>query len=98
MLTVRQYAALGDEFLLAAVPYRHEGLSHHFLVVPVAGGPAQLLTAIPGADSPDDLQRAWNALQATFNGSVPSPETFEQLVAKTAVAQRGHAVTKDVTN
>jgi arylsulfatase A-like enzyme len=97
MLTVRQYAALSDDFLVAAVPYRSEGLTHHFLVVPATGGPAQLLTHAPGADSPADLRRAWDALQGNFAGAIPTAEKLESVVAKTTVASGGQAVTTRVT-
>ena len=34
MLGIRQYAAIGDEYMLVALPFRSEGLSHHFVVLP----------------------------------------------------------------
>jgi arylsulfatase A-like enzyme len=96
MLTIRQYAAVGDEYLLAALPYRGEGLSHHFIAVPIQGGPARLLTVAPGTDEPEDLRRLWNAMQANFAGIVPSAELLESTVAKSSVAHRWQAVTPNV--
>jgi hypothetical protein len=97
MLGIRQYAAIGDEWMLVALPYRGEGLSHHFVVLPKAGGVPQLLAAAPAPDAPADLLRVWNAMQTTFAGIVPSGEALESVVAKTAVAHRGRPVTQDVT-
>jgi arylsulfatase A-like enzyme len=96
MLGIRQYAAIGDEWMLAALPYRAEGLSHQYVVVPLQGGAAQLLTAAPGADSPEDLRRVWNAMQANFRGIVPTAEMLDSAVAKSTVAHRWQAVTPDV--
>lgn len=97
MLGIRQYAAVGDEYLLAAVPYRADGLSHQFLVVPKDGGEVRLLLNVPNAESPDDLRRVWDAMQMNFAGIVPTAELLEKFVGDTAVAQRGQAVTLDVT-
>lgn len=97
MLGIRQYAAVGDEWMLVALPFRSEGLSHHFLVLPKAGGEPQLLIAAPAADAPEDLRRVWNAMQANFAGIVPSGAKLESVVAKTAVAHSGRRVTPDVT-
>jgi arylsulfatase A-like enzyme len=97
MLGVRQYAAIGDEWMLVAVPFRSEGLSHHFLVLPRNGGQPQLLTGAPTQDAPEDLRRVWNAMQSNFAGIVPTGEKLEAVVAKTTVADRGQAVTPHVT-
>jgi len=97
MLGIRQYAAIGDEYLLVALPYRSEGLSHHFVVLPKNGGVPQLLASAPKPDAPEDLRRVWDAMQSNFAGNVPSADTLERVVAKAAVAQSGRAVTPNVT-
>jgi len=97
MLTIRQYAAIGDEYLLAAVPFRSEGLSHHYLLLPKHGGKPQLVTGAPSDDAPEDVRRVWNAMQSNLPGIVPSAETLERVVAKSTVAQSGRAVTPHVT-
>jgi arylsulfatase A-like enzyme len=98
MLTIRQYAAMGDEYLLVALPYfRSGGLSHMFIMLPKNGGVPQLLAGSPTADAPEDLRRVWDAMQVNFTGSIPSTETYDSGVAKSAVAQRGQAVTPNVT-
>jgi hypothetical protein len=98
MLTIRQYAAVGDEYLLAALPYfRSGGLSHMFVVLRKEGGVPQLLAGPPTPDAPEDLRRVWDAMQINFAGSVPSSETYARGVADSAVAQRGQAVTPQVT-
>ena len=97
MLGIRQYAAIGDEYMLVALPYRSEGLSHHFIFLPKNGGAPQLLTSAPTADAPEDLRRVWNAMQSNLAGIVPSGETLESVVAKTTVAQSGRGVTPNVT-
>ena len=97
MLAIRQYAAIGDEWMLVAVPYRSEGLSHHFLVLPKSGGTPQLLSAPPLPDAPEDLRRVWDAMQTNLDGIVPSAEKLSSVVSKATVAHRGQAVTPDVT-
>jgi hypothetical protein len=97
MLAIRQYAAIGDEWMLVAVPFRSEGLSHHFLVLPKTGGVPQLLAAAPLPDAPEDLRRVWDAMQANFHGIVPSAETLARVTGTTAVAHRGQPVTSNVT-
>lgn len=97
MLSIRQYAAIGDEYMLVAVPYRSEGLSHHFLVLPKAGGQPSVLTAAPAADAPEDLRRVWSAMQTTLAGIVPTGETLESVVSKSTVAHSGRPVTPNVT-
>jgi len=98
MLAIRQYAAVGDEWMLVAVPYRSEGLSHHFLVLPKTGGTPQLLAAAPLPDAPEDLRRVWDAMQSNFPGILPSAETLEAVVrSKTTVAHSGRPVTPNVT-
>src|SRR5688572_16822085 len=97
MLGIRQYAAIGKEYMLVALPYRSEGLSHHFVVLPKDGGKPQLLASAPTPDAPEDLRRVWDAMQTTFAGIVPSGETLESVVAKTTVAQSGRGVTPNVT-
>ena len=97
MLGIRQYAAIGDEWMLVALPFRSEGLSHHFVVLPKAGGEPKLLISAPTPDAPEDLRRVWDAMQSNFAGIVPSGETLESVVAKTTVAHRGRPVTPDVT-
>jgi hypothetical protein len=92
MLAIRQYAAVGDEWMLVAVPFRSEGLSHHFLVLPKAGGTPQLLAGAPLPDAPEDLRRVWDAMQTNFNGIVPSAERLDRVAAKATVAHRGQAV------
>lgn len=96
MLAIRQYAAIGDEWMLVAVPFRAEGLSHHYLVLPKTGGVPQLLASAPTPDAPEDLRRVWNAMQSTFTGIVPSGDTLESVVAKTTVAPRSRGMTPDV--
>jgi len=96
MLTIRQYAAIGDEYLLAAVPFRSEGLSHHYLLLPKNGGKPQLLTGAPLPDAPEDVRRVWNAMQTNLPGLVPSAEALERVVAKSTVAQSGRGVTPNV--
>jgi arylsulfatase A-like enzyme len=97
MLAIRQYAAVGDEFLLAALPFRKEGLSHMFVLVRKEGSVPQLLATAPMPDAPADLHRVWDAMQANFDGIVPTASQIESDVSKTAVAQRGRTVTSHVT-
>lgn len=97
MLGIRQYAAIGDEFLLAALPFRKEGLSHMFVLLHKEGSVPQLLASAPTPDAPEDLRRVWDAMQTTLAGIVPTGEQLESNVAKTAVAGRGRTVTPDVT-
>jgi hypothetical protein len=98
MLAIRQYAAVGDEWMLVALPYRSEGLSHHYLVLPKTGGTPQLLAAAPMPDAPEDLRRVWDAMQANFTGIVPSADTLNEVVrSKTTVAHSGRPVTSHVT-
>jgi hypothetical protein len=98
MLGVRQYAAVGDEFLLAALPFRKDGLSHMYVLIRKEGSAPQLLMTAPTADAPQDLHRIWNAMQANFSGLIPTAEQINSIdVSKTAVAQRGRTVTSNVT-
>ncbi len=97
MLGIRQFAAIGDELMLAALPYRKEGLSHHFVVLSKSGGLPRLLSAAPDADAPEELQRLWTAMQTTFPGIVPSQQQLEQVVAESAVAHNDQSPTLSVT-
>ncbi len=84
MLTIRQYAAIGDEYLLVAVPFRSEGLSHHYLLLPKTGGKPQLLTGAAftrcsggraprlGCDA-DESRRASYLRLRLSNESSPNP-------------------------
>jgi len=96
MLWVRQYAAVGDDFLLAALPFRKDGLSHMFVLIRKEGGAPQLLAGGPSDDAPEDLHRVWKAMQENFSGIVPTTAQIEASVSKTAVAQRGRTVTSNV--
>jgi len=98
MLGVRQFAAVGDEFLLAALPFRKDGLSHMFVLIKKEGSVPQLLATAPTPDAPEDLRRVWDAMQANFPGLVPTAAQINEIdVSKTAVAQRGRTVTSNVT-
>jgi arylsulfatase A-like enzyme len=98
MLGIRQYAAVGDEFLLAALPFRKEGLSHMFVLISKNGSVPQLLASAPTPDAPQDLHRVWDAMQANFEGIVPTAAQIESgAVSETAVARRGRTVTSHVT-
>lgn len=97
MLGIRQYAAVGDEFLLAALPFRKEGLSHMFVLIRKEGSVPQLLVSAPTPDAPADLHRVWDAMQTNFSGIVPTAAQIESDVSKTTVARRGRTVTSHVT-
>jgi arylsulfatase A-like enzyme len=96
MLSIRQYAAVGDEWMLVALPFRSEGLSHQFVVLPKSGGQPQLLSSAPTPDAPEDLRRVWDAMQTNFHGLVPTGETLEKVVANSTVSGGGRPVTQDV--
>jgi hypothetical protein len=97
MLAIRQYAAIGDEWMLAAVPFRSEGLSHHYLVLAKTGGEPRVLASAPTPDAPEDLRRVWDAMQSSLGGIVPSREKLESVVSKTTVARGSRGVTSRVT-
>jgi hypothetical protein len=67
LLVERQYAALGDESLLAAIPSPTELRSYRYVVVPHNGGPAKPLLTIPGSSESAELRRLWQALYSEFH-------------------------------
>jgi hypothetical protein len=89
LLHIRQYAALGDKLLLAAIPAKAGGLSHHFVVVERSGGEPRRLTQVPGADEPAELQRLWRSLHDEFGAVLPAEGLFGD-VASTTVASSDH--------
>jgi arylsulfatase A-like enzyme len=96
LLRIRQYAALGDKLLLAAIPRRVEGTaqltggpSHSFLVIDRRGGLPGRLTKIPDQDSPPELRQLWYAMYAQFGAVLPPPDSVGD-VAVVAVADKGH--------
>jgi arylsulfatase A-like enzyme len=71
LLRERQYAALGKEFLIAAIPPNDEADTRGFqyFVVDQRGGKPQPLNGPPGPEAPAEVQALWQALQGHF-GSV----------------------------
>jgi hypothetical protein len=67
LLIERQYAAVGQQFLVAAVPNK-TGPGFEYLTVPLAGGRPRQMFAAPDSSEPEVLA-LWNALHAEF-GSV----------------------------
>lgn len=91
LLIDRQYAAIGDRQLVAAVPRRNpEGFN--FLAVDLEGGGHRQLFEPPTADQPE-LQLLWTALHSKFAVIRNAP----QGVADPAVANRGRTIPQSVT-
>jgi arylsulfatase A-like enzyme len=89
LLHNRQYAAMGDKLLLAALPSKMDGLSHHFVVVDRQGGEPRRLTHVPGPADAPELQRLWHALYGEFGNVLPPEGTFGD-VASSTVASNDH--------
>jgi hypothetical protein len=91
LLTHRQYAAVGDRYLLAAVPRKIEP-GFYFLVVDIEGGLPKQLLVPPG---PEDLELSalWTALHAKLESirAIPPP------VANSAVANTDLTIPPGVT-
>lgn len=84
LLKDRQFAAIGDTQLLAAVP-RNTGVGQDFLTVPLAGGvPRQLPDELPPPEEAE-LRALWTALHGEFG---PTIEARRKAVAASAVANR----------
>ena len=95
LLTIRQYAAIGDQWLLAAIPNATPGgPSHEFLYVPVGGGFPRKLSGAPAADAPVELHRLWKDLHAEFGALLPP---LAEGVASPAVSGNQQTVTPSVT-
>jgi arylsulfatase A-like enzyme len=95
LLTIRQYAAIGDQWLLAAIPNATPGgPSHEFLYVPVGGGFPRKLAGAPAADAPEELHRLWKDLHAEFGTLLPP---LPEGVASPTVSGNQQTVTPSVT-
>ena len=68
LLLQRQYAALGEHFMVAAFPSRTEP-GFNYLAVSLTGGTPRQMLAPPTADEPE-LQKLWLALHARFAGTL----------------------------
>lgn len=97
LLSVRQYAALGEQWLVAAIPrWRPGDASHRFLFVAVSGGFPQRIEGAPGANVPEEVRRLWRDLHREFGDSLP-PLTGPDAVADAPVAGNTQRVTPSVT-
>ena len=88
LLEGRQYAAIGDKLLLAAIPTGGTKGLHQFLVIDLAGGPPERVPGTPDENAPPELRELWKAMYAEF-GAVLPPEAPPSTVANPAVASRG---------
>jgi hypothetical protein len=70
---VRQVAALGDHWLLAAIPSQIDG-RHLRLAVPLGGGFPRRLESIEGSTDPE-LVRLWHALDRRFPAVLAHPDS-----------------------
>ncbi len=66
VLNARQYAALGDQFLVSAIPDPVGGTFRYFAVDQHGGAP-QPLTDESAATAPAEVSRLWKALRAEFS-------------------------------
>jgi hypothetical protein len=98
LLNIRQYAAIGDTLMLAALPDQAAGspVSHRFVSVPLKGGAAQRVISPPGADQPAELKALWIAMHQEF-GTVLPPQPVAAGVASPAVAGNQQTVAPSVT-
>jgi len=83
LLLDREYAAIGDSYLVGAFPSL-TGPGHDYLAVPLSGGAPRQLFAEPSADEPE-LRILWTALHAEFGAVL---DARRQSVAADAVANR----------
>lgn len=84
LLANRQYAAVGDEHMIAAFPKSGGGFD--YLTVALAGGAPRPLYAEPPVDEPE-LHALWTALQAEF-GYLLQRQFERQPVAVSGVANQ----------
>jgi hypothetical protein len=89
MLSFRQYAAIGNELLLAAVPFNRDGLSHQIMVLNKSGGIPILMGGNPEPDDSEELHLLWATMQTHLAGIVPTGEQIADAVARTTVATSG---------
>ncbi len=65
LLRERQYAALGNQYLVAAIP-TPDGTGFHYFAVDQHGGVPQALSGAPGPQAPQEIGALWGALQVEF--------------------------------
>jgi hypothetical protein len=85
LLAGRQFAAVGEKYIVGSFPRKH-GAGSDFLAVPVAGGEPRRLLAEPEADEPE-LRGLWIALHTEFS----------ELISRQSVADRERTVPHSVT-
>jgi hypothetical protein len=90
----RQYAALGKERVVAALPKKGGG--YDYLALSLAGGVPQRLEDQPPADQPE-LRTLWAALHSEFGDTLQS-KWKTQHVTVDGVANPQQIVTPNVTN
>jgi hypothetical protein len=92
LLQSRQYAAIGERHLVAAVP-NHDGPGFEYVGLDLDGGPIRQLADAPSAEEPE-LRALWAALHVEFADVL---RDGPQSVAGAAVADPERKVTRDVT-
>ena len=88
LLEGRQYGAIGEKLLLAAIPTGGTQGLHQFIVVDLTGGVPQSVPGVPDETAPLELRELWKAMYAEF-GAVLPPEAPLSAVATHPVAARG---------
>ncbi|HEY6125069.1 MAG TPA: sulfatase-like hydrolase/transferase [Steroidobacteraceae bacterium] len=92
LLLAREYAAIGEQNLVAAFPKKKEP-GFFYLAIPLSGGaPRQLLSA-PAPDEPE-LHALWNALHTEYGDAF---QLTRQPVATSTVANRERTIPQNVT-
>jgi hypothetical protein len=72
LLNDRQYAALGQDFLLAALPRGGES-AHDYVVIDLKSHELRELPGAPDATAPAEVSSLWQALQAQFGKVLSQP-------------------------
>jgi hypothetical protein len=73
LLNDRQYAALGQDYLLAALP-RGDESSHDYVMIDLHSRELRELSGAPDATAPAEVSSLWQALQAEFGKVLSQPE------------------------
>jgi hypothetical protein len=80
LLREREYAAVGPQFLVGAIP-NYEGAGFNYLAARLSDGALRRLTAQPSEDEPE-LRALWDALHSQFDSVLLTrPSVFDSPVA-----------------